>query len=146
MTRNPLFHVGRVTISVTMDVMRFLGCRPPNAGGPSPRRISFFANNWPCTASGRWNPRRATDPIRLALVLLARCFAWREALTIGQPATLRRWHRNAFCLVWRWRSRPGRLPLPSELQRLRAATARENITWGEERIAAELLLKLGIRV
>ena len=33
-------------------------------------------------------PRRATDPVRLTLVLLARCFAWREALTIVQPATL----------------------------------------------------------
>jgi hypothetical protein len=30
-------------------------------------------------------PQRASDPIRLALVLLACCFAWREALTIAQP-------------------------------------------------------------
>jgi hypothetical protein len=27
-------------------------------------------------------PRRASDQMRLGLVLLARCFAWREALTI----------------------------------------------------------------
>lgn len=33
-------------------------------------------------------PQRATDPIRLTLVLLARCFAWREALTFVQLATL----------------------------------------------------------
>jgi integrase len=32
-----------------------------------------------------------------------------EALTIFQPATLVRWHRNAFSLFWRWRSRPGHL-------------------------------------
>ena len=91
-------------------------------------------------------PRRASDPMRLALVLLARCFAWREALTIVQPATLLRWHREAFRLLWRWRSRAGRPQLPLELQRLIATLARINPTWGEARIAAELLVKLGLRV
>jgi hypothetical protein len=84
--------------------------------------------------------------MRLALVLLARCFAWRETLTIVQLATLVRWHRQAFHLLWRWRSQPGRPRLPAEFQQLIAATARDNLTWGEERIAAELLLKLGLRV
>ena len=91
-------------------------------------------------------PRRASDPMRVALVLLARCFAWREAVTIVQPATLLRWHREAFRFLWRWRSRPGRPRLPAEIQRLIATMARDNPTWGEERIAAELRLKLGIRV
>jgi hypothetical protein len=49
-------------------------------------------------------PRRASAPLRLTLVLLARCFAWREALMIVQPTTLLRWHREAFRLFWRWRS------------------------------------------
>ena len=35
---------------------------------------------------------------------------------------------------------------PADLQQLIAAMARANVTWGEERIAAELLLKLGLRV
>ena len=39
-------------------------------------------------------PRRASDPIRLVLVLLAHCFAWREALTIVRPAPLLRWYRR----------------------------------------------------
>ncbi|HSB81796.1 MAG TPA: integrase core domain-containing protein, partial [Candidatus Methylomirabilis sp.] len=80
------------------------------------------------------------------LVRLARCFAWREALTIVQPATLLRWHREAFRLLWRWRSRPGRPRLPLDAQRLIAAMAQDSPTWGEEQIAAELLLKLGLRV
>ncbi|MGD0267228.1 MAG: hypothetical protein ABSD47_20110 [Candidatus Methylomirabilota bacterium] len=85
-------------------------------------------------------PRRASDAMRLALVLLARCFAWREALTLVQLATLTRWHRQAFRLLWRWRSSPsGRPRLPADLQRLIAAMARSTPTWGEERIAAELL-------
>lgn len=39
--------------------------------------------------------RWASDPLRLALVLLARCFPWREALTIVQSSTLLRWLRSA---------------------------------------------------
>ena len=81
-------------------------------------------------------PRRATDATRLVLVLLARVFPWRDALCIVQPATLIRWHRQAFRLLWRWRSRPGRPRLPTDLQRLIAAMARNNATWGKERIAA----------
>jgi hypothetical protein len=91
-------------------------------------------------------PQRASDPLRLTLVLLARCFAWREALTIVQPTTLLRWHHEAFRLFWRWRSRLGRPRLPPDLQRLIAGMARDNPTWCEERIAAELLLTLGLRV
>ena len=36
--------------------------------------------------------------------------------------------------------------MPEEIQRLIAQMAERNVTWGEERIAAELLLKLCIRV
>jgi len=36
--------------------------------------------------------------------------------------------------------------VPGQLQELIFKMAHENPTWGEERIAAELLLKLGIRV
>jgi len=91
-------------------------------------------------------PRRAWDPLRFALLLLARCCAWREALTIVQPATRLRRQGEAFRLLWRWQSRPGRPLLPVELQQLIGAMVRDNATWGEERIATELLLELGIRV
>jgi hypothetical protein len=40
----------------------------------------------------------------------------------------------------------GRPRVPIELRKLIAKMANENPTWGEERIAAELLLKLGIRI
>ncbi len=92
-------------------------------------------------------PRRATDATRLVLVLLARIFAWRDALRIVQPATLIRWHRQAFRLVWRWRSRGlGRPRISVDLRRLIRSMAQDNPTWGERRIAAELLVKLGLRV
>jgi transposase InsO family protein len=91
-------------------------------------------------------PRRATDAARFTLVWLARWFDWRQALAMVQPATFIRWHREGFRLFWRWKSRPGRPPIPSELQALIRQMARENPTWGQERIANELLLKLGLRV
>jgi len=91
-------------------------------------------------------PRRATDAARFILVWLARWFDWRQALVIVQPQTFTRWHRQGFCLFWRWKSRPGRPPIPPDLQALIRRMARENPSWGEERIANELLLKLGLRV
>jgi len=56
------------------------------------------------------------------------------------------WHRQGFRLFWRWKSRPGRPRIPIELRRLIREMALDNVSWGEERIANELLLKLGIRV
>jgi hypothetical protein len=44
-------------------------------------------------------PRRATAATRLVLVLLARVVACRDALLLVQPATLIRWHRQAFRLL-----------------------------------------------
>jgi putative transposase len=91
-------------------------------------------------------PRRATNAIRMSLVWLSRLFDWRQALVIVQPATLMRWHRQGFRLFWRWKSKPGRPRIPVELQALIRQMACDNPTWGQERIANELLLKLGLRV
>jgi len=91
-------------------------------------------------------PRRATNATRLALVWLGRWFDWRQALAIVHPATFTRWHRQGFRLFWQWKSRPGRPALPPELQAIIRQMAREDPTWGQERIAHELLLKLGLRV
>jgi putative transposase len=92
-------------------------------------------------------PRRADDATLLTLVALSRVVDWRRMLTIVKPETLLHWHRQGFRLFWRWKSKgPGRPPIPAELRALIATTAAANRTWGEERIAAELLVKLGIRV
>src|SRR5438128_7347867 len=91
-------------------------------------------------------PRRATNATRLVLVWLARWFDWRQALAMVQPETLTRWHQQGFRLFWRWKSRPGRPPIPADLRRLIVTLARANPTWGGERIADELLLKLGLAV
>jgi hypothetical protein len=79
-------------------------------------------------------------------LVLARLFDWRDALVVVQPATMVRWHRAGWRLLWRMKSRAGRSPIPIELRELIRRMARENVLWGEERIANELLLKLGIRI
>jgi len=92
-------------------------------------------------------PRRANDTTRIVLALLSNLFAWRQALVIVKPETLIGWHRKGFRLFWKWKSCPrGRPRIPTELRALIVEMARSNPTWGEERIASELLLKLGIRV
>jgi len=85
---------------------------------------------------------------RALLVLLAgRLGAWRQVLVIVQPATLLRWHRHGFRILWRWRSRSkvGRPPIPVQTIALIKSMAAENPLWGAERIRGELL-KLGMRV
>jgi len=91
-------------------------------------------------------PRCATPATRLALIWFARWFDWRQALVVVQPKTFIHWHRQGFRLFWRWKSRHGRPPIPPALQALIRQIACENPTWGQERIANELLLKLGLRV
>ena len=65
---------------------------------------------------------------------------------IVQPRTLIRWHRQRYRTFWLDKTHAGRPAIPPELQRLISRMATETITWGEERIANELLLKLGISV
>jgi transposase InsO family protein len=81
------------------------------------------------------------------MVVLAKFFDWRGALGIAKPATFLKWQRTAFRMFWCWKSRKrGRPPLPKNIRELARRMARENPTWGEERIADELSLKLDIRV
>jgi putative transposase len=91
-------------------------------------------------------PRRATNAARLVMVWLSHWFDWRPALRIVKPETLTRWHRQGFRLFWRWKSKPGRPRIPTALRLLIKQMAQDNPTWGQERIANELLLKLGLRV
>ena len=91
-------------------------------------------------------PRRIDAGTRVSLALLSQLFDWRGAVVVVQPATMIRWHRAGWRLLWRVKSRRGRPPIPEELRALIRRMANENHLWGEERIANELLLKLGIRV
>lgn len=67
-------------------------------------------------------------------------------MVVVRPETLIRWHRAGFRLFWKWKSRPGRPPIPVGLRQLIRQMAGENPLWGQERIANELWLKLGLQV
>ena len=91
-------------------------------------------------------PRRIDSATRVALAFVSRFFHWRDALVVVRPETMIRSHRAGWKLWWRLKSRPGRPSIPVEVQALIRRMSNENPSWGEERIANELLLKLGIQV
>jgi putative transposase len=139
---NSLSHMAVTTLDLLLDALRFvrLSLQPRSALAAE---NLFLRKQLALYLERQVKPRRAKAAAKLTLVLLSRRFAWREALTIVKPETFIRWHREGFRLFWRWRSKPR---VPPDLQSLIAEMAKANVTWGEERIAAELLLKLGIRV
>jgi putative transposase len=140
-----LFELAHILLKLLVDVSRFLFfCFRPR---PTLAAENLFLRKQLALYQERHiHPRRATNATRVVLVWLSRWFDWRSALRIVQPETFTRWHRQGFRLFWRWKARPGRPPIPPALQGLIRRMARENLTWGEERIANELLLKLGLRV
>jgi hypothetical protein len=80
------------------------------------------------------------------MIGLARWFDGRWALAVVQPEAFPRWYRQRCWLLWRWNSRHGRPPIPAELRALIRRMACDHPTWGEERIANDLVLKLGLRI
>src|SRR4029453_3579081 len=140
-----LVQLVRILLALLGNTARFLRLclRPPAALAAE---NLFLRKQLALYQERHTTPRRATNATRLALVWLGRWFDWRQVLAIVQPATFLRWHRQGFQLFWRWQSRPGRPRIPGGVQALIRQMAQDNPTWGQERIANELLLKLGLRV
>jgi hypothetical protein len=91
-------------------------------------------------------PRQVTNATRFTLVWLSHWLEWQRSLSVVKPETFTRWRRQGFAWLWRRQSHAGRPPIPDALQALIRQMARENLTWGQQRIANELRLKLGLRV
>jgi hypothetical protein len=73
---------------------------------------------------------------------------WREASILVWPATVIRWHREAFRIYWMWRSRTGACGRPrtdAEIRDLAREMGRANPPWGAPRLRGEIL-RLGIDV
>jgi putative transposase len=115
--RNLLRHVVPLACTLLlllMDAWRFLRlCLRPS---PALAAENLFLRKQLALYQERQiKPRRATPATRMALACLARWFDWRHALVLVQPSTLIRWHRRGFRLFWRWKSTPGRPPIPPDL-------------------------------
>jgi putative transposase len=97
-------------------------------------------------ARGRKRPQLKPEE-RSFWVALSRLWAgWSSALVVVKPATVISWHRQAAREYWRWRSRgPGRPRIPEDHIALIRRISAENPQWGEDRIAEELAVKLGVR-
>jgi putative transposase len=80
-------------------------------------------------------PRRLNDSARLSLLFWSRWFDWQNALVVVKPETFIGWHKRAFQIFWRWKSRGGRPQIPRTLRALIVEMVRQNPTWGETRIA-----------
>ena len=109
-------------------------------------RISSCARQLALYKERGVRPRRIDAATRVSLAWISRWCDWRSCLVIVRPETVIRWHRAGWRLLWRYKSRPGRPPIPLELRQPIRRTATKNSLRGEERIANELRLKLGIRV
>src|SRR5262245_64137669 len=136
----------QTTFGVFLDAVMFLRlCLRPTVTIAAenlflPKQLGLFVER-------KVKPRRATDSIRFTLARLSRWFDWREALIVVKPDTLVRWHRKGFRLFWKWKSMPrGRPRVPAQLRKLIVEMATQDPTWGEKRIANELLLKIGIQI
>ena len=141
-----LFRLVAILVDLAQDVLRLLLLGTRSSAAIKAENI-FLRKQLALYLEREVKPRRATDATRLSMVLFSRLFAWQNALVNVKPETFLSWHRKGFRLLWRWKSRPrGRPRVPADLRELIFKMAQENLTWGEERIAAELLLKLGIRV
>jgi len=91
---------------------------------------------------------RLTTWDRLIWVILSKAWSsWTDVLVIVQPNTVVRWHRHAFRLFWRFKSRrgkPGRPKVDTELRNLSRQMAHENL-WRAPRIHKELV-RLGFEI
>jgi hypothetical protein len=67
-------------------------------------------------AGGGRRRRWFTPAFRILWVVLSKLLdGWEDLVHLMKPETVKRWHTRAFRSLWRWRSRPGRPPIPSEL-------------------------------
>ena len=132
----------RTALALLADLLRLLRLMSRSRAQLAAKNL-FLRKQLACHIERQVRPRRTDNASRMTLVLLSPFVDWRELLTIVQPDTLVRWHRDLYRLFWRVKSRQrGRPRIPIEVQRRIVEMATKNCTWGEERIAAELRVSL----
>ena len=60
------------------------------------------------------------------MILCKTLNGWQQLAHLTQPATVKKWHRKAFRLFWRWKPRAGRARITREIQALIRQLSIEN--------------------
>src|SRR6516225_10623517 len=141
-TAHSLLRLVSILLDLAHDALQFLLLGTRSSAALKAENI-FLRKQLALYLERQAKPRRATGATRLCMVLLSRLFAWQNALINVKPRHSSAGIGRVFsCSGDRNR---GLAAGHDCAKRFRNRMARENPTWGEERIAAELLLKLNIR-
>jgi putative transposase len=117
------------------------------ARGDAAKDLEILVLRHQLTVLRRQIPRPRFEPADRALLAAVSRMLPRSVWScfLVKPDTLLRWHRRLVASAWTYpHRRTGRPPLDQEVQQLIIRLARENPTWGYQRIKGELL-HLGIR-
>ena len=137
--------LARAFIGVAWDVLRLIVSFLRSSGGIRAENLVLRKQLASYIERGI-KPRRVDHATRVSLALFTGMFDWRDAVVAVRPSTIVRWHRLGWRIFWRLKCRAGRPLIPAELRTLIRRIAAENPLWREDRIANELLVKLGIGV
>jgi len=140
-----VFQLTKMVLMCVADGMRFFTLCLRSRSAPAAENL-FLRQQLALYQERHAKPRRVTTALRITLVWLSRWFDWQSILTIVRPETFKRWRRQRMGVSWKEQVQRGRPPIPPDLQVLIRQMARENLTWGQTRIANELRLKLGLQV
>jgi putative transposase len=132
---------------IYLIVDRFLGWLMLLGRATSSKDIELLVLRHEVAVLRRTNPKPCLDWADRALfaALIRRLPAVLRGHRLVTPATVLRWHRRLVAKNWTYPNRGGRPPVDQTIAALIERLARENETWGYQRIQGELL-KLGHRV